>query len=93
MLPNLPSIAEAGLPGYELMSWHGMFAPAGTPQAVVTKVHGVVVSALKSTQVRERFASQGADAVGSTPADFSKFLRSDIEKLGKLIRAAGIKAD
>lgn len=93
LLPDLPSIAESGLPGYELMSWHGMFAPAGTPQPVVTKVHGVVVGALKSQDVRERFASQGAEAVGSAPAEFARFLRNDIEKLGKLIRAAGIKAD
>jgi tripartite-type tricarboxylate transporter receptor subunit TctC len=93
MLPDLPAIAEAGLPGYELSSWHGVFAPAGTPQAIVATVHRAIVKALESAEVRERFASQGADAVGSAPAEFRKFLAAEIEKLGKLIRAAGIKAD
>jgi tripartite-type tricarboxylate transporter receptor subunit TctC len=92
MLPDLPAIAEA-LPGYELTAWHGMFAPAGTPQAVIAKVHGALLQALRHAEVRERFASQGADVVGSAPAEFTKFLRADIEKLGKLIRAAGIKAE
>lgn len=92
ILPDLPAIAEA-LPGYELSSWHGMFAPAGTPQAIIAKVHGAVANALKSVDVRERLATQGADALGSTPAHFREFLRADIEKIGKLIRAAGIKAD
>ncbi|MGZ5091378.1 MAG: Bug family tripartite tricarboxylate transporter substrate binding protein [Burkholderiales bacterium] len=93
MLPDLPTIAESGLPGYELTSWHGMLAPAGTPVAIIVRAHGAVLKALESSDVRERFSSQGAEPVGSTPDDFGKFLRADIAKIGKLIRAAGIKAD
>jgi tripartite-type tricarboxylate transporter receptor subunit TctC len=92
MLPDLPTIAESGLPGYELTSWHGMLAPAGRPVAIIARAHGAVLKALESSDVRERFSSQGAEPVGSTPDDFGKFLRADIAKIGKLIRAAGIKA-
>jgi tripartite-type tricarboxylate transporter receptor subunit TctC len=93
ILPDLPTIAESGLPGYEVTSWHGMLAPTGTPQAVVVRVRDSVAKALASAEVRERFASQGAETVGSTPEAFAKFLQADIAKIGKLIKAAGIRAD
>jgi tripartite-type tricarboxylate transporter receptor subunit TctC len=93
ILPALPTIAESGLPGYEITSWHGMLAPAGTPHAVVLRVRNGVAKALESADVRERFASQGAEAVGLTPEAFAKFMHADIAKIGKLIKAAGIKAD
>jgi tripartite-type tricarboxylate transporter receptor subunit TctC len=93
ILPALPTIAESGLPGYEITSWHGMLAPAGTPQAIVLRVRNSVVKALESADVRERFASQGAEAVGLTPEAFAKFMHADIAKIAKLIKAAGIKAD
>ena len=93
ILPEVPTIAEAGLPGYEITSWHGVLAPTGTPQPVVVRVRDGVVKALESADVRERFASQGAEPVGLTPEAFAKFLKADIAKIGKLIRGAGIKAD
>jgi tripartite-type tricarboxylate transporter receptor subunit TctC len=93
ILPNVPTIAESGLPGYEITSWHGVLAPAGTPPAVVARVRDAAAKALASPDVHERFASQGAEPVGSTPDAFAKFLRADIAKIGKLIRTAGIKAD
>src|SRR5690606_24075963 len=63
-LPDLPTIAEAGLPGYELTAWHGMVAPAGTPPAIVDRVHAAVVKSLDSPDVRERFTTLGAEVVG-----------------------------
>jgi tripartite-type tricarboxylate transporter receptor subunit TctC len=93
ILPNVPTIAESALPGYENTSWHGVLAPTGTPQAVVVRVRDGIARALDSAEVRERFSSQGAEAVGSTPEAFAKFLPADIAKIGKLIKAAGIKAD
>ena len=93
ILPNVPTIAESGLPGYEITSWHGVLAPTGTPQNVVVRVREAVVKALESAEVRERFSSQGAEPVGSTPQAFAKFLQADIVKIAKLIKGAGIKPD
>jgi tripartite-type tricarboxylate transporter receptor subunit TctC len=93
ILPDLPTIAESGLPGYEITSWHGVLAPTGTPQPVVVRVRDGVAKALASADVHERFASQGAEPIGSTPEAFAKFMRADIAKIGKLIKTAGIKAD
>jgi tripartite-type tricarboxylate transporter receptor subunit TctC len=93
ILPDVPAIAEAGLPGYEITSWHGVLAPAGTPQAVVMRARDAAAKALASADVRERFSSQGAEPVGLTPEAFAKFMKADIAKIGKLIKAAGIKAD
>jgi tripartite-type tricarboxylate transporter receptor subunit TctC len=93
ILPQVPTIAESGLPGYEITSWHGVLAPAGTPPTVVIRVHDGVAKALANADVRERFASQGAEPVGLTPEAFAKFLKTDIAKIAKLIKTAGIKAD
>lgn len=92
-LPDIPTIAEAGLPGYEITAWHGMMAPAGTPAAIVNRLSEAVSSVLAHEEIRSRFAVLGAEPVGSTPEAFTKFLQADIERLGKLIRAANIKAD
>src|SRR4051812_13280267 len=93
ILPEIPTIAESGLPGYEITSWHGVLAPTGTPHGVVVRVRDSVAKALASADVHERFASQGAEPVGSTSEAFAKFMRADIAKIGKLIKTAGIKAD
>jgi tripartite-type tricarboxylate transporter receptor subunit TctC len=93
ILPQVPTIAESGLPGYEITSWHGVLAPAGTPQVVALRVHEGIAKALGNADVRERFASQGAEPVGLTPEAFAKFLKADIAKIAKLIKTAGIKAD
>jgi tripartite-type tricarboxylate transporter receptor subunit TctC len=93
ILPDVPTIAEAGLPGYENTSWHGVLTPTGTPQAVVARIHEGIARALDNAEVRERFSSQGAEAVGLPPQQFAKFLAADIAKIGKLIKSAGIKAD
>jgi tripartite-type tricarboxylate transporter receptor subunit TctC len=90
-LPDVPTVAEAGLPGYEIVAWFGMTAPARTPTDVVSRVHATVVRALQDPAVRERFDSLGFDAVGSTPAEFLAYVRAETDKLGHVIRAAGMK--
>ena len=91
--PDVPTIAEAGLPGYEQSAWHGLLAPAGTPQAIITKLHAEVLRALRSTDVAERFAAQGIDAIGSSPAEFAVFIKQDLAKYEKLVKTAGIRID
>ncbi len=92
-LPDIPTIAEGGLPGYEISAWHGMIAPAGTPAPIVDRLSTGVRTVLADAEIKKRFAVLGAETVGSTPQAFTAFLNADIERLGKLIRAANIKAD
>ena len=89
-LPDLPTIAESGFPGYEINSWQGVFAPAGTPQDVILKINGEIVRMLKTPEVRERMSHEGADPVGSTPEEFSRRLSSELAKWSKLIKDIGM---
>lgn len=91
--PDVPTIAESGLPGYEQSAWHGLLAPAGTPQAIITKLHAEVLRALRSPDVVERFTVQGIDIIGNSPTEFAAFIREDVAKYAKLIKAAGIRID
>jgi tripartite-type tricarboxylate transporter receptor subunit TctC len=92
-VPGVPTIAEAALPGYEASSWFGMFAPAGTPKEIVTKLHQVLAKALASPEVRERLLSQGAEPVGNTPEQFSEYVKIEIAKWAKVVKASGAKVD
>lgn len=91
--PELPTIAESGLPGYAVNNWYGVAAPAKTPRAVVTKLNAAVVQALKSAEVAERLRKDGSEPVGNTPAEFAALMRSDVERWRKHVKEAGIKAD
>jgi tripartite-type tricarboxylate transporter receptor subunit TctC len=91
--PELPTIAEAGLPGYEQSAWHGILAPAGTPDAVIAKLNAEVSRLLRSSDVIERFTAQGIDVIGGSPADFAAFIRQDVAKYAKLVKTAGISID
>jgi tripartite-type tricarboxylate transporter receptor subunit TctC len=91
--PDLPTLAEAGLTGYEISSWFGLFVPASTPAAVVDKLFKETNRVLKSPDVLERFAKEGAEPVGSTPADFNNYVRTEFVKYNKVIKDNGIKAD
>ncbi len=91
--PELPTIAEAGLPGYEQSAWHGLLAPAGTPDAVIGKLNAEVGRLLRSPDVVARFAVQGIDVIGGSPADFAAFIRQDVAKYAKLVTTAGIGID
>jgi tripartite-type tricarboxylate transporter receptor subunit TctC len=89
--PELPTMQEAGIAGYESATWYGIVAPAGTPQDVITKLSTEVAAILKHPDTNERLARDGADPVGSTPQEFGRFMQIEIEKWRKVIRAAGIQ--
>lgn len=91
--PDIPTTAEAGLPGFEVSTGFGLFAPAKTPRPIINKLHDEVVKALKLPQVKERLASQGAEPVGSTPEQYDAFVRTEIAKWQKVCREAGIKPE
>ena len=92
-LPDVPTIAESGLPGYDASSWFGMHAPAGTPKDIISKIHGVVTKSLRTPEMIERLSSQGAQAVGNTPEEFTEFLRVEIAKWAKVVKASGARVD
>jgi tripartite-type tricarboxylate transporter receptor subunit TctC len=93
LAPEIPTMAAAGLPGYEASSMSGMFAPAKTPRAILDLLSGQIVKALNRDDVKERFLQAGTDAVGTTPDEFAAVIRADMAKWSKVIKAAGIHED
>jgi tripartite-type tricarboxylate transporter receptor subunit TctC len=93
MAPDLPTVAESGVPGFDVIGWNGVLAPAGTPSAVVKKLHSGLDSALKLPDVVTRLAATGFEPVGSTPEAFADFVRTDIARWTRVIRDAGVKMD
>ena len=91
--PELPTIDEAALPGFEATTWHGVMVPAGTPDAIVAKLHGDIVAVLRMPDVAERLSSQGAEPIGSTPQAFAAYIRTETAKWAKVIRESGAKAE
>ena len=91
--PDLPTVAEAGLPGYSASGWYGFVAPAATPKDIVARLSGEFNRILKLPDVIVRLSSQGAEPVGGTPAEFTAFIQSEIDKWGKLVRSAKMKAE
>jgi tripartite-type tricarboxylate transporter receptor subunit TctC len=92
-LPEIPPLAELGFPGFEAVSWYGVLAPAETPGSVIAALHGEIAKMLKDPDVRERFASQGADPIGNTPEQFAAEMRDDLRKWGRLVKESGAKLD
>ena len=90
---DIPTIAEAGVPGYEVVQWFGVLAPAHTPREIVARLHAGIVRAVQDPVVKERFISDGAEAVGGTPEQFAAVIRADLGKWSKVIREAGIKPE
>ena len=93
VMPAVPTIAEAGVPRFDATSWNGVLVPAGVPQPIIAKIHASVARALQSDEVRERLKGDGAEAVGSTPEQFAVFIRGEITKWGKVVKAGGINPD
>jgi tripartite-type tricarboxylate transporter receptor subunit TctC len=93
VIPQVPTMQEAGVASNEALQWNGFFAPAGTPQAVLDRLHREVVKALAAPEVRQRFEAEGADPVGSTPAEFAAFYRSEAEKWADVAKRSGTKLD
>jgi tripartite-type tricarboxylate transporter receptor subunit TctC len=92
-LPNVPTISESGLPGFEASSWFGVLAPAGTPAPVVARINTEINKWLQSADAREKLLAQGAEAAGGSPEQFAAFIRSETEKWAKVVKASGAKVD
>ncbi|HSS29224.1 MAG TPA: tripartite tricarboxylate transporter substrate binding protein [Usitatibacter sp.] len=93
LAPELPTIAESGLPGFDINTWFGLFVPAGTPPAIVERLHGEFAGALQAPDVRAKMLALGAEPVGNTPAEFAQYIRSEAVKYAKLVKASGAKVD
>lgn len=92
--PDIPTIAEAGVPGYEAVQWFGLLAPAGTPREIITKLHGAVLQTLNDPNVRKRFIDGGADpAPSSSPEAFAALLQAELKKWARVVKEAGIKPE
>jgi tripartite-type tricarboxylate transporter receptor subunit TctC len=92
-IPELPTVAEAGLPGFGVTAWNGILAPAKTPKPVVAKFHDGVVNALKHSDVQQRLEGLGFESVGNTPEEFAQFVHADIARWAKVIKTANVKPD
>ena len=92
-LPDLPSVQESGVPDFDVTNWYGLFTQAGTPRAVIDKVHRETAAILKTADIQKRMAADGSDAVGNTPAEFAAFVRSESASYTEVIRKSNIKAD
>ena len=92
-LPSLATVAESGLPGFEVSVWFGVLAPAGTPRDVVARLNAIIVKALANPDTRERLAGQGAEPIGNTPEEFTAQMQRDLVKWAKVVKSAGIKLD
>ena len=92
-LPNVPTINESGVPGYDAATWYGLFAPAGTPKIAVDVLSREVVKIMSVPEIKERFASDGFEPVGNTPEEFAKILKEELVKWAKVMKIAGIKPE
>jgi tripartite-type tricarboxylate transporter receptor subunit TctC len=93
LLPNLPTMSEAGLPGFETATWYGLLAPAATPQEIITKLNQAVNTAVKNPEVNKRLAQLGADPVIESPQYFANYLKTEIDRWAKVVKASGAKPE
>lgn len=93
LLPDVPTVAEAGLPGFEVGSWYGFHAPAGTPRAIIDKLHAEMVKAMKTPELREKFSNVGAETIANTPAEYGAFVQSELRKWHAVVQSTGVKID
>jgi tripartite-type tricarboxylate transporter receptor subunit TctC len=91
--PDVPTVAEAGVPGYEVSTFYGVSAPAKTPRPIIDRLHAEIVRALNSPDLKSRLQDLGADPVGNTPEQYTAFMQNEITKWAKVIKAAGIKGE
>jgi tripartite-type tricarboxylate transporter receptor subunit TctC len=91
ILPDVPTVAEAGVPGYEASVWFGVFAPAGTPQPVIARLHAEILKALNTADLRARMVAMGTDISGMGPAEFQAFVRKEVPKWAEVVRKANVK--
>ncbi len=92
-VPDLPTIAESGLPGYSATAWYGVLAPAGTPREIILKLNAEIVKNLRTDEIKKRIASDGGEVIGSTPEEFTAVMKTDIAKWAKVVQASGARVD
>jgi tripartite-type tricarboxylate transporter receptor subunit TctC len=92
-LPEVPTVAEAGLPDFEVTTWYGILAPAGTPTPVINRINGELLKIMHAPELKEKLAAMGTDPLTSTPEEFAAYIKREITKWGEVIRKAGVKAD
>ncbi len=92
-VPDIPTIAEAGLPGYDAGTWYGLLAPAGTPGEIIARLNVELVKGLRSAEMKKRIAAEGGDVIGGTPDEFTAVIKRDIEKWTRVVAASGAKAN
>jgi tripartite-type tricarboxylate transporter receptor subunit TctC len=93
LVPDLPTMAEAGVPGFDIATWFGLMAPAGTPAGIVAKWNADVTKILNSPDMRERLTAQGAEAAPTTPAEFAAFIQAELSKYARIVKTSGAKVD
>jgi tripartite-type tricarboxylate transporter receptor subunit TctC len=92
-LPDVPTVSEAGLPGYEVTNWWGIAAPAGTPRPIVERLHRELGAVVASSETKKRFEAEGADALQMTPEEFGRFIARETAQWARVVKEAGIKAE
>ena len=93
LMPDLPTIAEAGVPGYESSTWFGPLAPAKTPREIILRLNTELLKILQRPDIKARFAAEGAEGLGSTPEEFGTYIKSEIDRWGRVIKAAGVRPE
>ena len=91
--PDLPTVSESSLPGYEVLGWYGLLAPSGTSKEIVSRLHAESVKSLKLPDVKDRLDATGFEPIGTTPDQFGSYIRTEVEKWSKVVKAAGVRAD
>ena len=92
-MPDLPTVAESGVPGYDFSSWYGLLVPAGTPTPVIGKLNAETIKALRQPDLRERLSNEGCEPVGNTPAQFAAHIQSEMARRARIVKASGMRAE
>ena len=93
LLPEVPTLSEAGLPGFEMLSWFGLLAPAGTPRAIITRLNAETARALNTPDLKSAIAAGGSELMSGTPEQFADYIRTEIARIGRIAKTAGIRAE
>jgi tripartite-type tricarboxylate transporter receptor subunit TctC len=91
--PDIPTIAEAGLPGFDLVQWYGLLAPAGTPREIIARLHKESAAVLRTAEIRNHLGRNGGEVVSSSPEEFAAFLKTETAKMARVVKAAGIEPE
>jgi tripartite-type tricarboxylate transporter receptor subunit TctC len=92
-LPDLPTISEAGVPGYEVTNWWGIVVPAGTPRSIIDRLHKELTAVVSSTETKQRFETEGAEPLSMSPDEFGRFIATETVKWARVVKDAGIRAE